>query len=507
MLEARVCRGRSGIRVAPFSSARRCPRRYACWGVLLLTTALSGCDLAPHYQVPLTQVPVNYKEAAVWQKGYPADQVRRGSWWQLFGDPTLNGLEAQVDGANPDLATAYAAFQRAAAFAAEARSGAYPQLSIGGEINSDRQSNRRPTRRPGQPNQYMSNEIDAQAHYEVDLWDRVANSIKAGRQAAQASAADLEATRLSLHAELASDYVMLRGLDAQSGVLTHAVQAFTQALQLTQARFSGDISSEMDVSRAQAQLDGAKAALIDIAASRALEEHAVAALVGKVPAQLTIAPAAWQLVAPSLSPGLPSTLLERRPDVASAERQMAAANSTIGVARAAFYPTLSLDMLYGLQDSGFGLFSLPNELWAVGPGLAMPLFEGGLRDAQEAAAIAAYKEAVGQYRATVLGAFQEVEDDLSQIRLLTGELREEDAAVTAARHTVTMTMNLYRDGATSFLDVVVAQTAELQAEQKAADLRARREEASVGLVRAIGGGWSRADLPVGNMRKAMNDKA
>jgi NodT family efflux transporter outer membrane factor (OMF) lipoprotein len=481
-------------------------RRLTCYGVLLVTTALGGCDLAPHYDVPLIKVPIAYKEAADWQTAIPADQVRRGAWWQLFGDPTLDGLEAQVDGANPNLATAYAAFQRARAFAAEARSGAFPQLSVGGQINADRQSNRRPLRGASEPNQYLDNEIDAQAHYEVDLWDRVANSIKAGRQAAQASAADLEATRLSLHTELANDYVALRGLDAQSEVLTNAVHAYEQALQLTQTRFAGDISSGIDVSRAQSQLDSAKAALTDVAARRALEEHAVAVLIGKVPAELTIVPAAWRLTVPQISPGLPSTLLERRPDVASAERQMAAANATIGVARAAFYPTLSLDVLYGLQDTGFGLFSLPNELWAVGPGLALPLFEGGLRNAEEAAAIAAFKEALGQYRATVLSAFQEVEDDLSQIRLLAAEAQQEDAAVAAARHTVTMTLNLYKDGATSFLEVVVAQAAELQSEQAAADLRTRRMEASVALVDAIGGGWTRADLPTAQAIARMTDR-
>ncbi len=464
---------------------------------LLLSTALCGCDLAPRYQVPLMKVPVQFKEAAYWHQAKPADEIQRGSWWTLFGDPTLSGLEAQVDSANPNLATALAAFQRARAFVAEAGSGAYPTLSIGGQVTTNRQSNRRPLRGNNQPNQYLANTIDAQAHYEVDLWDRVANTIKAGRQAAQASAADLETVRLSLHAELADDYVELRGLDAQIEVLRNAVHAYGRAREVTQSRFDGKISPGMDVSRAEAQLNQAQASLTEVESRRALVEHAIAVLVGKMPAELSIPPASWMIEIPTVSPGLPSRLLERRPDVASAERQMAAANSTIGVARAAFYPTLSLDMLYGLQDSGFNLFSLPNDLWSVGPGLALPLFEGGLRHAQEAAAIGAYQEAAGHYRATILAAFQEVEDALSQIRLLATEAAQEDAAVAAAKQTVRMTTSLYQDGATNFLEVVVAQTAELQAEQDAVDLRTRRAQSAISLIRALGGGWTRDDLPAG----------
>jgi NodT family efflux transporter outer membrane factor (OMF) lipoprotein len=400
----------------------------------------------------------------------------------LFGDPTLTDLESQVDGANPNLATALAAFQRARAFVAEADSGAYPTLSVGGQITTNRQSNRRPLRGNNQPNQYLANTIDAQAHYEVDLWDRVANIIKASRQAAQASAADLESVRLSLHAELADDYVELRGLDAQIGVLRNAVHAYGRAREVTQSRFDGKISPGMDVSRAEAQLNQAQASLTEVESRRALVEHAIAVLVGKLPAELSIPAASWVIEIPTVSAGLPSRLLERRPDVASA---------------AAFYPTLSLDILYGLQDTGFNLFSLPNDLWAVGPGLALPLFEGGLRHAQEAAAIGAYQEAAGQYRATVLTAFQEVEDALSQIRLLATEAAQEDAAVAAAKQTVRMTTSLYQDGATNFLEVVVAQTAELQAEQDAVDLRTRRAQSAISLIRALGGGWTRDDLPAG----------
>jgi NodT family efflux transporter outer membrane factor (OMF) lipoprotein len=464
-------------------------------GLAAAICGLAGCDLAPKYRVPVTKVPVSYKEASVFAPAHPLDGLPRGAWWRAFGDPTLDALEPQIDAANPTLGAQLAALTRARAYAAEARAGLFPTLSIGGHINTDRQSDNRPLRGANEPNEYLDNAIDAQAHYEIDLWDRVANAVKAGRFAAQASAADLQTVRLSLHAELAADYIDLRGLDAQARVLRDAVGAYRQAAQLTENRFAGKIASGLDVSRAQNQLGGAEAALTDIGVRRALSEHAIAVLVGKLPAQLTIAPAGWTLHLPEIAQGLPSELLERRPDIASAERQMAAANATIGVARAAFYPTLSLDMLYGLQDTGFNLFSLPNDFWAIGPGLAMPLFEGGLRRAEASAAIAAYQQAAANYRATVLQAFQEVEDALAQQRLLGTEAQQQAAALLAARRTLAMDMNLYRDGATNVLDVVIAQAAELQSEQAAADLRTRRVQADLALIRALGGGWTTRDMP------------
>ena len=440
-------------------------------------------------------VAFDYKEAGYWQKATPADDVPRGAWWTVFNDPTLNQLEPQVDTGNPDLVSALAAFQQARALATEAFSGVYPTLSVGGQITTNRQSARRPLRSASQPNQYLDNSIDIQAHYEIDFWDQIANAVRAGRAAAQASFADLAFARLSLHAELADNYINLCGLDAQARVLGNAQRAYSQALALTQARFAGKISSGIDVTRAQTQLDNAEASLTDVQSRRALVEHAIAVIIGKTPAELTLAPAPWHLQQADIPPGLPSTLLERRPDIASAERQVFAANATIGQTRAAFYPTISLNLLYGLQDTGFNLFSLPNDFWTFGPGLVMPLFEGGLRDAEEAAAFAAYHRAAANYRATVLSAFQEVEDALSERRLLAEERTQEQAAVTAAQQTVAMTTNLYKDGATSFLEVVVAQTEELQAEQADVDLRTRRQLASLALIRALGGGWTTADLP------------
>jgi len=459
---------------------------------MLSATCVTGCDLAPHTHVPVVNVPARYAEASEFQQARPADLLARGAWWTMFKDPTLTALESQVDSENPTLAASLAAFEQARAFAAEAKAGLFPQLSIGGTVEYDRQSDHRPLRGSNQPNEYLNSTITAQATYEVDLWGRVANAIKAGKAAAQASEADMESVRLSLHAELAGDYTLLRGFDAQAQVLSTTVSAYQQALTLTRNRFAGKISSGIDVARAQAQLAAAQAALTDIADRRALEEHAVAVLVGRTPAALHIDPQARTMAQPDISPGLPSTLLERRPDVAAAERQMQAANAEIGVARAAFYPRLSLDLLYGFQNTAINPFSLPNELWAIGPGLAMPLFEGGLRRAEEAATMAAYRQAVAQYRQTVLTAFQEVEDALADIRDLGQEAEQEQRAVSAAQQTVTMTTNLYKDGATNYLDVVVAQASELQAEQALVTVRTRRMQAAVLLIRALGGGWKGA---------------
>ena len=456
---------------------------------------LAGCDLAPQYHVPVASVPVNYKEASYWRVAHPADTVQRGAWWHLYGDPDLDALEARVDTANPTLAAALAAYSRARAFAAEAEAGLAPRIAVGGQINEDRQSNRRPHRGRGQPNQYLDNSINVQANYEIDFWDQIANEIRSGRDLAQATAADLENTRLLLHVDLASDYLDLRGFDAEANVLRSAVAAYQRAVTLTENRLLGKISPALDVTRAQTQLSDAQAQLTDLLARRALVEHAIAVLVGVPPAELSLPPEPWRIRLPNLAPGLPSTLLERRPDIASAERQVAAANATIGVARAAFYPTISLNLIYGLEATGFNIFSLPNDFWAVGPGLVLPLFEGGLRHAEEAAAIGAYRLAVANYRGTVLAAFQDVEDNLALLKYLGQEQQEQDAAVTAAQRTLAMAMALYKDGATNFLDVVVAQTAALQAEEAATSLRTRRLQASVELIRALGGGWTRQDLP------------
>jgi NodT family efflux transporter outer membrane factor (OMF) lipoprotein len=469
--------------------------------------ALAACDLAPAYRPPAVTVPTAFKEEVVakpgrqakigpWQPAQPSDAAPRGPWWEAYRDPELNRLEAQVDVANQTLAATVAVYDQARAFAQEAEAGLYPTVGVGGTITTNKQSTRRPLRSANQPNYYGANTIGAQANYEVDVWGRVRDFVAAGKASAQASAADLELLRLSLHAELANNYVTLRGLDEQIRLLNDTVTAYRRALTLVQNRFRGDIASGVDVAQAETQLASAKAQISDVMSRRQLLEHAIATLIGQPAPTFSLAESAVQIPQPNVPAGLPSTLLQRRPDVAAAERQAASANQLVGVARAAFYPSFSLSATGGLQSTGVNLFSLPYSFWSLGPSVSLPLFEGGLRRAELAGAKAAFESAAAQYRATVLNAFQDVEDNLALLRWLRQATKDEDAAVTAAQRSVSMALTLYRDGAENYLQVITAQTAALQAEQTALDLRTRRLQASIGLIRATGGGWTTADLPL-----------
>jgi NodT family efflux transporter outer membrane factor (OMF) lipoprotein len=469
--------------------------------------ALTGCDLAPPYHPPAVTVPDAFKEDVVakpgkhaktgpWQPAQPADAAPRGHWWEAYRDPELNRLETQVEVANQTLAGAVAVYDRARASAREAEAGLYPTVGVGGTVTTNKQSARRPLRSANQPSYYGANTIDAQADYEVDLWGRVRDSVAAGKAAAQASAADMEALRLSLHAELANDYVTLRGLDQQIRLLNSTVSAYARALTLVQNRFRGDIASGVDVAQAETQLDSAKTQISDVKSRRQLLEHAIATLIGQPAPMFSLAESTVPIPQPNGPAGLPSTLLQRRPDVAAAERRAASANQLVGVAKAAFYPSFSLGATGGLQSAGLNLFSLPLDFWSLGPSVSLPLFEGGLRRAELAGAKAAFDAAAAEYRTTVLNAFQDVEDNLALLRWLQQATRDEDTAVAAAQRSVSMALTLYRDGAENYLQVITAQTAALQAEQTALDLRTRRLQASVGLIRATGGVWITADLPL-----------
>jgi NodT family efflux transporter outer membrane factor (OMF) lipoprotein len=386
-------------------------------------------------------------------------------------------------------------YQQARAYVAEAEAGLYPQVGLGAQFSGNRQSNTRPLRIDGGgPDRYGAQTIDAAASYEVDLWGQVRNAVAAGKTLAKASAADLATTRLSLHAELASDYFALRGLDAQLDLLASTVEAYQRALELTQARFSGRIASGMDVARAQTQLDAARTEVSDVEAQRDALQDAIASLIGQPASSFSLARAELTETTPDIPTGVPSTLLQRRPDIVSAEEQVQAANAMIGVAKAAFYPTLILTATGGFNSTGLNLLQLPDSMWSIGPTLAFPLFEGGLRDAEEKSAWAKLHQSVAFYRASVLQAFEEVEDNLSLIYWGRRELADAQAGEEAAAHTLSMAMDLYRNGANSYLEVVTAQTALLQAQQTVIDLRARLLEADVALVRALGGGWDRHDL-------------
>ena len=464
---------------------------------LLALTALAGCSLAPDYKPPEMVTPVAYKETGPWAPAKPSDELPRRDWWKDFGDPTLDQLEGQIDSANPDLAASVARYDQARAYVSEVDAAMLPTVDLGGSATQNRQSAKRPLRSPNQPNQYGANTIGLQASYEIDFWGQIRNAVAAGEATAQARAADMETVRLGLHAELAGDYVALRGLDAELKLLTDTEAAYLRAQQLTLDRHDAKIASGIDVSRSESQLESARALESDVRGQRAQLEHAIASLVGKPASDFSIAPAVVKLPVPAEPTGLPSSLLQRRPDIASDERQVAAANANIGVAKAAFYPNISLNLAGGFQNTGggLGLLAAPYSFWSVGPSLALPLFEGGLRHAVEAGAYAARDEAAANYRSTVLGAFQEVEDNLALLHHLGQETLDETQAVTAAEHTADLSLTLYHDGAASYLDVVVAQTDALQAERTLLDLNTRRLQADIKLVRAVGGGWSSADLP------------
>ena len=460
----------------------------------ILATMFVGCSLAPVYQVPVVVTPDAYKESGPWQVATPADQADRGDWWRSYADSTLNDLEPKVDAANPDLAAAVDRYDQARAYLDQTRSGLFPAIESSGLATRNRQSDNRPLRSASQPDEYRDNLVTAQMGYELDLWGRVRNLVAAGRADAQATAADLASVRLSLHAQLAGDYITLRGLDAQEKLLTDTVGAYDPALQLTQDRFAGGIASGLDVARARTQLDTARALTTDVRAQRALYEHAIASLIGVSASSFSLPIQVIDLPLPSIPVGLPSTLLERRPDVSAAERRAAAANANIGVARAAFFPNISLTASGGFENTGgAGWLTAPNSLWSIGPHISLPIFDAGRRRAIDAQAHAAFNEASDKYRSTALAAFQQVEDNLALLHLLGEEAKDEDAAVASAQNTLDLALDRYRNGAVNYLEVVDSQTLALQAQRTSLTLRDRQLRASVELIRALGGAWSPDD--------------
>ena len=455
----------------------------------LAAAILTGCSFAPPYKVPPTPTPVAYKETGPWTPAAPADDAPRGQWWLAYRDQTLADLEAEVLAGNPSLAAALARYDEARALEREAASTLYPQMNAQALATTNKQSADRPLR-VGGPSYYADNQIGGAASYELDLWGQVRNQVASARAGAQASAADMASVRLSLQAEVADDYLNLRGLDAQADLLQRTTAAYQAALNLTQDRYNGGAVSGLDVDQARTQLETAKAQQAEVTAQRALMEHAIATLVG-VPASSFNLPARDNLpTVPRVPVSTPSALLQRRPDIAAAERRVASANAQIGVARAAFFPTISLSAGAGLENAGqANLLNASNSFWTLGPSLAMSLFDGGLRNAQVRQAKAALDEAGDNYRTTVLGAFQEVEDNLALCNDLAVEADRQAAAVTSARATEDLALFRYQQGATTYLDVVTAQTQTLAAERADLELAARRLRASVDLVRALGGDW------------------
>jgi outer membrane protein, multidrug efflux system len=454
--------------------------------------ALAGCSLAPPYSPPQVTVPSAYKETGPWTPASPADAAPRGRWWAVYGDETLNGLEERIETGNPNLALALARYDEARANLAIARASLVPEVDVGGSALANKQSNNRPLRAGG-ASYFQDDTVGATISYEFDLWGRVRNMVAAGKADAQASAADVASVRLSLEAQLADAYMNLRGLDAQSALLDQTTDAYGRALKLTEVLHSGGAVAGLDVGRAQTQLEATQALRTEIGAQRALYEHAIAALVGEPASVFSIAPNPKLFPTPRTPVSAPSLLLQRRPDIAAAERRTAAANAQIGVARAALYPSLTLGLAGGFQNTGgANLLSAGNSWWALGPSLAMALFDGGRRKAVVRESRDQFDEASATYRATVLTAFQQVEDNLALSNRLADEASQQMAAVAAAERTEGLALVQYRMGAVTYLDVVVAQTADLQAQETELSIETRRLLASVDLVRALGGGWNPA---------------
>ncbi len=448
--------------------------------------SLAGCDFAPKYAPPATELPSQFKDATGAGGALPAN----GDWWTAFRDRTLDNLEAQVDAANPDIAAAVAAYDRSRALFAAAVAGSLPEVDAAGVISSNKQSANRPLRSANQPTYFGANQIDAQVSYEVDVWGRVRDLVKAASANSQAARDALEATRLSLHGELARAYVNMRGLDAESKLYADTIAIYRQALDLTRSRLEAKISSPIDVDRAQTQLSSAEAQAAELGLRRANLEDAVAALVGKAAPGFAIPNSAGPMAFPRRPRAVPAEILVRRPDVAEQERLTEAASERIGARTADFYPRFMINMLGGTQDTGFRLFNPINTLGTIGPSVSVPALDWGLRQSYLEAAEAEFRQAAADYRASVLRAVKEVQDALSTLGWLDRESRATETAATAARRAADLSLVLYRDGAASYLDVVTAQNAALDAERQVIELHTRELEVLVDLMLALGGGWT-----------------
>ena len=463
--------------------------------VLICLVVTAACSVGPDYVRPTAPVSSTYKEIGEWKPAEPRDDLARGPWWGRYDDAELSRLEEQVTAANQDLVAAEARFRQARALVANARADWWPVVTIGVSATRARQSaNLGTSFASGRTTNEFAMPIEAS--WEVDVWGRIRRNVESSEASAQASAADLEATRLSLQATLASDYFQLRALDAQRRLFGETIAAFERSLALTQSRYAYGIASRVDVAQAETQLESTRAAAIDLALSRAQLEHAIAVLVGTPAGDFSVAAAPLEAAPPAIPVGLPSELLERRPDVATAERDAAAANAQIGVAKAAYFPTITLSASGGFQSTDVtNWLTWPSRVWSLGPSVTETVFDGGKRGALTAQARAAYDERVADYRKTVLAAFQNVEDELAALRLLDDEMRRQASAVTAARESVRLTVDRYKAGTASYLDVATTQAVALADERTAVDILGRRMVASVLLVEALGGGWSTEDLP------------
>jgi len=466
-------------------------------GLLAFVVFVAGCAVGPNYHTPTVDTPHAYKEAADWKPAQPNDQNLGGNWWTIFKDPQLDNLELQVNVSNQNLKAAEAQYQQAREVLRYYRADYYPTVTAGLSGTRERVSSRRPP-----PTSifdgitYNDFVLPVEFSYQADVWGRVRRTVESYREQAQASAADLATVNLSLHADLAIDYFEARSLDAEEQLLTSTVKEYEDALELTDSRFQGGLSSEVEVEQAKTQLDTTRALAIDVGVLRAQYEHSVAILIGKPPSELTLPPLPLTAPPPLVPVSMPSELLERRPDIAAAERRVAAANAQIGVAKSAYYPTIGLTAGGGFESSSITtLLNGPSGLWSFGASALGTVFDVGRRRAFTDQARAAYDFQVAAYRESVLTGFQQVEDNLAALKILEKEAKVQDEAVTAAQTSLDLSNTRYTGGVTSYLEVTIAQSAALQDEVTAVNILGRRMANTVLLIQALGGGWDRSRLP------------
>jgi NodT family efflux transporter outer membrane factor (OMF) lipoprotein len=480
----------------PNVQMRVCKRALATVGFASVLS-IAGCAVGPKYNRPAVEVPPAYKEAGDWKPAQPNEQNLGGAWWQTFQDQQLNALEDQINVSNQNLKAAEAQYTQSRAMLRYYRADYYPSINAGAAATRNRISDNRP---PGHlitnGATYNDYQIPVELSYELDVWGRVRKTVESQRGQAQASAADLATVNLSLHAQLALFYFQARSLDAQEQLLNSTVAQYEQAYQLTDSRFKGGLASEVEVQQASTQLETTRAQAIDVGVLRAQYEHAIATLIGKPASSFHLSPLPLTSPPPLIPPELPSALLERRPDIAAAERRMAAANAQIGVAKAAYYPNISLGATGGFESGVITtLLSGPSIIWSAGASAIAPIFDAGRRRASTDQAIAAYDQTVANYRETVLTGFQQVEDNLAALRILEKEADTQQRAVVASQKSLELSLTRYRGGITSYLEVTTAQSAALADEVAAVNILGRRMTSAVLLIQALGGGWDRSALP------------
>jgi NodT family efflux transporter outer membrane factor (OMF) lipoprotein len=462
--------------------------------IILFALLLAGCAVGPHYTRPPVTVPPAYKERG--PSTPVSTQAISTKWWKMFNDPELNSLEAQIQVSDQTLKQAFAQYEQARALVRYYRSGLFPTVAVGPSAAREHTSYNRPPLAGLEGKTYTDLLMQGDLSYEVDAWGRVRRTVESARESAQASAADLATVNLSLQSELAMDYFDLRNADAEEKLLKSTVTDYEKTLQLTENLYRGGLDSDLDVEQARAQLDATEAQEIDLGVARAQYEHAIAVLVGKPASVFSIPFLPLGALPPKIPVGLPSQLLESRPDVAAAERQVAAANAQIGVARAAYFPQILLSASGGFESGNLTtLFEGPSGLWAFGGSALETLFEGGQRHALSAEARAAYDQTVAAYRQTVLTAFQNVEDSLAALRILQQEAAKQSVAVAAAQRSVVLSLNEYKGGLVAYLQVLTAQTVALSDQLTGVNILGRRTVATVQLIEAVGGGWNTSKLP------------